>query len=165
MKNTLHHAWVHLLIAGLTALTFGITVIVFPSISLFNLIIVFAAYMILKGFAIAIGALETKDLEPYWSFLLWYGILNILTGITAAVYPLITMIILGFIVSVNLIIGGILQIIIAIYIRKEIRGEGWLLLSGVVTSTAAIYIYTIPRIDNMKILFLIAIAAAWLVYS
>jgi uncharacterized membrane protein HdeD (DUF308 family) len=45
------------------------------------------------------------------------------------------------------------------HLCKQVRGEIWLLFSGATALTAGVYIYLIPRINPLTILYLIAIAA------
>ena len=159
MKNTLHRVWLEMLIAGLSALIFGAVILVFPAIPLSSLILVFAGYMVIKGLSLSIGAWLAKRKESYWSFLFWYGILNTTTGVIAARYPNITILILGFIVALNLLLSGILQIVVAFHLRKEVPGDGWLIISGGITLVAGVYIYIMPRVSSTAILFLVAIAS------
>jgi uncharacterized membrane protein HdeD (DUF308 family) len=158
MKKTLHDARFALLISGISSLVFGIITLAVPTIPLLFLVELFSGYIIIKGFTISIGALQTKKEERHWLFLLGYGIQNIIVGIITLVFPVPTLFILGFIVSINLLICGILQIMIAYHLRKEVKGIGWLVFSGIVAITAGAYIYIIPRISAPIILDLIAIA-------
>jgi uncharacterized membrane protein HdeD (DUF308 family) len=159
MKKILHKAWVHLFMAGTISFLFGIVILFIPEIPLLTLIELFAAYMLMKGLALVLGAWRARKEDNYWLFLLSYGVLNIITGIVAYKYVQITLIILGFIVSFNLLISGILQIVMAIHLHKEIRRADWLILSGAITLIAGTYIYFIPRIGALTIFYLIAGAA------
>src|SRR4030095_2835247 len=159
MKNTLHQVWIEILIAGLSAFFFGMAILAFSVMSLATLIWVFAFYMFIKGLSLSIGAGRTKRKESYWHFLLAYGIVNIVTGIVAANFPNVTILILGFIVSINLLFSGIVQIIMAFHLRKDIPRDGWLMVSGGVTLTAGAYIYIMPRVSSTTILFLVAVAS------
>jgi uncharacterized membrane protein HdeD (DUF308 family) len=159
MKNTLHRVWIEILIAGLSAFLFGVAILVFSTMPLFILLWVFAIYMFIKGLSLSIGAARTKRKESYWHFLLAYGIVNIVTGIVSANYPNVTILILGFIVSINLLFSGILQLIMAFHLRKEIPREGWLIVSGSITLSAGAYIYIMPRVSSTTILFLVAVGS------
>jgi uncharacterized membrane protein HdeD (DUF308 family) len=158
MTNTLHKASIYLLIAGISSLLFGIVTLADSDMSLSFLIRLFAAFMVVKGLSLSAGALRTCREDSHWGFLLAYGIVNIITGIAAFLYPDTTLIILGFIVSVNMLIGGILQIVMAIHVHKEIKQGIWLIFSGIITLVAGLYIYMIPRIEAITILYLIAIS-------
>jgi uncharacterized membrane protein HdeD (DUF308 family) len=127
-------------------------------IPLLFLVELFAGYIIIKGITISIGALQTRQEERHWLFLLFYGIQNILTGILTLVFPVPTLFILGFIVSINLLVSGILQMMIAYHLRKEVKGISWLVFSGIVAATAGAYIYIVPRVSAPTILELIAIS-------
>jgi uncharacterized membrane protein HdeD (DUF308 family) len=157
MKKALHKARVALLISGASSVLFGLIVLTFP-IPLLYLVELFAGYIIIKGFTISIGALQTRHEERHWLFLLCYGIQNVLTGIVTLVFPVPTLFILGFIVSINLLVSGTLQIMIAYQLRKEIKGAGWLVFSGIIATSAGAYVYIIPRINASTILALIAIS-------
>src|SRR5258706_7994300 len=159
MKKTLHKARVHLFVSGIYSLLFGTLVLAFPSMPLLSLVRLFSGYTFLKGIALSIGAGQNRREETHWLFLLGYGILNVATGVIAFVSPNVTLILLGFIASVNLLMGGILQVIMAIHLHREIRQAGWLIFSGIITIVAGFYIYLMPRIDALTILHLIAGAA------
>lgn len=159
MKRTLHKAWTHILAAGIASLLFGLIALLWPAIPLLSLIWLFAAYMILKGLSFIIGSWETRKEDSKWWLLFLYGLLCIITGIVAAAYPGLTTLILGFIISLNLLAGGLLQIVMAIHVRKEIKGEGWLILSGIITVAAAIYLLMVPGGGALAMLWFIAIVA------
>ena len=159
MKRTLHKAWKNILAAGIASLLFGIVGLLWPAIPLLSLIWIFAAYMIVKGLAFIVGSWETRKEDSKWWLLFLYGLLCIVTGIIAAAYPELTTLILGLIISLNFLAAGILQIAMAIHVRKEIKGEGWLILSGIITVEAAIYLLMIPGGGALAMLWFIALVA------
>lgn len=159
MKKIIHRAWRHLLFAGIVSLLFGIVAFVWPLIPLYTFIWLFAITIILQGISICVGAFEAKKEESNWWLLLLYGLLFIVTGVVAAAYPGITAILLGFIISINLIAGGLLQIVMAIHLRKEIRGEGWMALSGLITLAGGIYLLMLPGGGALAMLWFIATIA------
>ena len=159
MKQILHRAWRHLLVTGICSLLFGILALVWPAISLFTLIWMFAAFIIIQGIVIMVGALQSRKDEKNWWLLLLYGLLCVATGVVAGLYPGLTTIILGFIISVNFLLSGILQIVMAIQLRKEIKGEGWLIISGLLLAAAGIYLLLIPGGGALAMLWVIAVAA------
>jgi len=159
MKKIIHRAWRHVLFAGIVSLLFGLIAVIWPGISLLTLIWIFAASVVLQGISICVGAFETRKEETNWWMLLLYGLLCVASGVIAFLYPGITAILLGFIISINLLAGGMLQVVMAVHLRKEIRGEGWLALSGLITMAAGIYLLMIPGGGALAMLWLIAIIA------
>lgn len=159
MKRTLHKAWKNILAAGIASLLFGLIGLLWPAIPLLSLIWIFAAYMILKGLSFIAGSWEARREDDKWWLLFLYGLLCVVTGIIAAAYPGLTTLILGLIISLNLLAAGLLQIAMAIHVRKEIKGEGWLILSGLITVAAAIYLLIIPGGGALAMLWFIALVA------
>lgn len=81
--------WWLVLIRGILAIVFGILAIAFPVLTLVGLTIVFAAYSIVDGVAAIVHAIRTRDRNPRWGWLLFQGIVSVLAGIVAAVFPLV----------------------------------------------------------------------------
>jgi len=78
-------------------------------------------------------------------------------SIVAIRYPEISIVILSFIVSINLLISGILQIVVAFYLPREVHRRVLLVASGIITILAGLYIYIVPRVSSGAILILFAI--------
>ena len=157
MKNALHGVWIQLLVAGSASLLFGGMIFVLPEISLPDFLWVRAVYMLIKGASLVIVVFRAKGKKPYWNLLLCYELLSIIASLAAAYYPVISIFILGFIVSISLLLSGILQIVISFYIPREVHRRGFLIASGIITLLAGGYIYIIPKIDTNTILLLLAI--------
>lgn len=156
-QNTLHRTWIPLLIAGLASLIFGAAIFAIPAISLMSFLWVRAAYMVIKGLALTIVVLRAKRKESYWDFLLCFELMSIVASIVAASYSGISTYILGFIISINLLLSGIIQVVMAFRLPREVHRRGLLIASGAITFLAGIYIYTIERISADAILILLAI--------
>src|SRR5262249_39474025 len=90
--------------------------------------------------------------RPIWSWVL-IGILDIAAGIVAFVVPGLTAFALLMFIAAWAIVMGVLQIVSAIRIRKEIDNEWLLALSGVVSLLFGIVMIVSPGAG--------ALAAAW----
>jgi uncharacterized membrane protein HdeD (DUF308 family) len=58
----------------------------------------------------------------------------------------ITAMVIIYVIAFQSIFGGILEIIVAIRERKEIEGEGWLILAGVVSIIFGIVLMMAPML-------------------
>ncbi len=127
--------WRLLLLRGIIAIVFGILAGVLPQISLEVLILLFGAYVLADG---ALGVWSAisghKEHEHRWVLLLW-GLVGVGVGILTFLAPGITTEALMFYIAIWAIATGVLEIIAAIRLRKEITGE-WLLILGGLTSIA-----------------------------
>src|SRR5689334_21061528 len=149
--------WIQLLVAGISSLTFGSVIFVFPAITLESFLWLRALYMFIKGVSLAIVVWQAKGKEPFWDFLLCFELMSIVISLLTVRYPEISIVILGFFVSVNLIISGIVQVVVAFHLPREVHRKLWLIASGTITVLAGLYIYVGPRVSSNAILFLFAI--------
>ena len=149
--------WIPLLTAGITSLVFGITVCVFREIPLISFLWLRAIYMFIKGISLTIVIFRAKGKETWWDFLLCFELVSMVASIVATRYPEISIIILSFIVSINLLISGILQLVVAFYLPRAVHRKWGMVATGVITLLAGMYIYIIPKVSSATILILFAI--------
>lgn len=132
------HNWKWFMLRGVLAFLLGIGAIVFPLSAVFAFTMVFAAYCFVDGIASLIAGIHGGQ-EPghRWGALVFSGIVGILIGILFLLMPLVATITYAFIVLVMLaawaIITGILEIIVAVRLHREIEGEWLLGLSGAIS--------------------------------
>jgi uncharacterized membrane protein HdeD (DUF308 family) len=121
--------WVHL-VRGLAAIALALCAIVWPGITLLALVFIFAAFAIIDGaMSILIGIRGEADGSVWWTMVL-LGVLSIAAGIIAFAWPELTLVVFLAIAAALAIVRGILEIVAAVRLRKEIQGEWLLALSG-----------------------------------
>lgn len=158
------HNWKWFMLRGVLALLLGIGAIIFPLSAVFAFTMLFAAYCFIDGVASLIAGIHGGQ-EPghRWGALVFSGIIGILIGILFLVMPLVATITYAFIVLVMLaawaIITGILEIAVAIRLRREIEGEWLLGLSGAISVLLGIGVIVLV-IPNPAASIL---SAAWLI--
>jgi uncharacterized membrane protein HdeD (DUF308 family) len=96
------------------------------------LVWLFGAYAFLDGLFNLISVLRRRrtQLRPWWALVL-SGIAGVATGVISFVWPGITALALVYLIAAWALITGVLEIIAAVRLRKEIKGEWLLALSGV----------------------------------
>jgi uncharacterized membrane protein HdeD (DUF308 family) len=147
--------WWVLLLRGIVAVLFGILAITSPGITLAVLVLLFGVYAVVDGcFALfaAIGGWSHR--EDRWLLLL-EGFIGIGAGILTLRAPGITTVALLFFMAAWALATGVLRIVAAIRLRKEITGEFWLVLSGIASVVFAFLVMTNPAAG--------ALAMAWLI--
>lgn len=132
------HNWKWFMLRGVLALLLGIGAIVFPLSAVFAFTLLFAAYCLVDGIAsLAAGARGAREPGHRWGALVFSGLVGILIGILFLVAPLVATVAYAFIVLVMLaawaIITGVLEIMAAIRLRREMEGEWLLGLSGAIS--------------------------------
>ena len=106
---------------GIAAVLFGLAALLWPGLTLFVLIIFFGAYVLVDGiFALVAGIRGSRDRR--W-VLLAEGALGILAGLISFFWPGITALALLYVIAFWAIFTGVLEVVMAISLRREIENE------------------------------------------
>ncbi|MDQ1921738.1 HdeD family acid-resistance protein [Massilia pseudoviolaceinigra] len=131
MNETLLRNWWLLAARGAIAIVFGVLAIAWPAVTLLTLAALFAAFALLGGAVWMFGAVRNRRNDSHWWMLMVFGLVSLAVGVLATFNPAITLLTLILLMGANALVSGVLDIVIAICVRKFIRGEWLLLLSGV----------------------------------
>lgn len=155
MAFELAHNWWTLVIRGIFALLFGVMAFAWPGITLGALVILYGAYAMADGvFAIAAAMGGGTQGVPWWAFLV-EGLVGILVGILTFIWPGITALVLLYLIAAWALITGVLEIVEAIRLRREIRGEWLLALSGFLSIIFALALVVNPGVGALAVVWLI----------
>jgi uncharacterized membrane protein HdeD (DUF308 family) len=155
MLNVLARNWWVLALRGIAAILFGILVFVWPGIALTSLILLFGAYAIVDGVLSIANGIRDRATNSRWWVMLLEGLVGILAGIATFIWPEITAFVLLYIIAFWAIFTGIMQIIAAIELRKEIEGELLLGLGGLASVIFGILLIVFPGTGALTVLWLI----------
>jgi uncharacterized membrane protein HdeD (DUF308 family) len=147
--------WWALALRGLAAIVFGVLAFAWPGLTLWALVLLFGAYMLVDGIFAIVGAVRAAGRETRWWLLLVEGVLGVLAGLVAFLWPGITALALLYLVAAWAIATGILQIIGAIRLRREIEGEWALILGGVLSVIFGLVLAVLPGSGILALVWLI----------
>lgn len=126
--------WWAFIIKGFLALIFSVLAFIMPVTAILALAIAFGAFALADGIFGIIASVRKIRKGNRWGWLIFSAIISILAGIAVIVSPLIaTVVIASFLwasISFWSIFVGISEIITALRLRKEIKGELWMIFSG-----------------------------------
>ena len=147
--------WVFVL-RGVLAILFGLGTFVMPGMTLLALVLLYAAYAFGDGLVAAIAAFtRRKPGEAFpWSVLL-IGLVGVAAGIVAFMYPGLTAIVLLYLIAAWHIVRGISEIFVAVQLRKEIEGEGWLIAGGALSVLFGLFLFARPGAGALALLWMI----------
>jgi uncharacterized membrane protein HdeD (DUF308 family) len=149
--------WWAMLLRGIAAVLFGILSFAWPEISLLTLMIVYGAYAIMDGAFLIIAAFR-GGASRYWLLLL-SGALGVAAGVIAIAWPGLTAIVLIFIIGWWSIVRGVMEIMLAIRVRREIPHEWLLILAGLLSVVFGVVLLAAPGSGALALIWLIALWA------
>ena len=129
--------WWIIALRGVLALIFAALAFWMPQSALLAMTLVFGAFSLVNGAFNLVAAVRHIQKKEHWGWLLFSGIVGILTGVVVLVAPWVaTMVMASFLwasVGFWAIFTGVLEISAAVRLRQEIKGEIWLALSGLLS--------------------------------
>jgi uncharacterized membrane protein HdeD (DUF308 family) len=156
MLEMLSRYWWAFVVRGIFAILFGILAYAWPGITLATLVIFFGAYILIDGVLLLINTIGNwGERDDPWLLLL-EGLLGMGIGVITLVAPGITAVVLIFYIAAWSLATGVLEIVGAIRLRREIQGEGWMILSGIASILFAILVMFFPGVGALGLLWLIA---------
>jgi uncharacterized membrane protein HdeD (DUF308 family) len=156
LRSMAEHWWL-MLLRGIAAVIFGILSLVWPAISALSLVLLWGAYTFADGI-FALGAAILGKAGPAQSrwWLAITGVLGIAAGLVAFFAPGLTAGVLLIFIAVWAIVIGVMAIVGAIQLRKEIEGEWLLILSGVLAVLFGVLMFFQPAAGALAVIWMIA---------
>ena len=159
MLEVLTRYWWAFIARGVLAIALGVMVFALPAITVPVLIIVFGVYIFVDGIFLVVKAIGGwKSRDDRW-LLLFEGLLGIGIGVITFFAPGVTAISLLFFIAAWSLTTGILEIVGAIRLRKEIQGEVWWILSGIVSVLFAVLLMIFPGAGILGLIWLLGVYA------
>lgn len=137
--------WWAVLLRGLLGMVFGVITFIWPGLSLASLVLVYGAFAFADGVLALVGAIrgETDEGGRRWAMVL-RGLLGLGAGIVTILWPGITTIALLTVIAAWALVGGVLEIVSAIRLRRVIRGEWAMALSGLLSVGLGVMLIIFP---------------------
>ena len=134
---SLSQNWWLFVLRGVLALIFAALAFWMPQSALLAMTIMFGAFSLVNGAFNLFAAVRHIQKKERWGWLLFSGIVGILTGVVVLVAPWVATIVLASFLWASVgfwaIFTGVLEISAAVRLRREIKGEIWLALSGLLS--------------------------------
>jgi len=129
MLRLLSRHWWVLALRGLLAVIFGALALIWPAITVSALVILFGIYAIFDGLLSLFSALTNRN-RPGWLLLLIGSIAGIAVGILTFIWPRVTALMLLYVIAAWALVTGVLELVAAFQLRRELEGEWALALAG-----------------------------------
>jgi uncharacterized membrane protein HdeD (DUF308 family) len=160
MLERLSRYWWLLALRGALAVVFGVLALIWPGITVAALVFLYGAYAIVDGaFSLGAGIMNTRETGGQRWWLIFQGVLGIVAGIVAFVWPAITALVLLILIGVWAVFTGVMQIVAAVQLRREIDNEWLLGLGGALSVLFGLIVLFRPGSGALAVVWLIAVYA------
>ncbi len=148
--------WGWIVLRGAAAVAFGGLAFTWPGVTLIVLTLWWGAYALAEGILALIAAFRVRDGgRPMWTLVV-IGILGIAAGVMTFLWPTMTALLLLTLIAVWAFFMGIFQIVAAVRLRKEIKNEWLLALSGLVSVLFGALMLARPGEGALAVVWVIA---------
>jgi uncharacterized membrane protein HdeD (DUF308 family) len=159
MLDTLARYWWTVALRGAVAILFGLLALIWPTITALALVLLFGAYVLVDG-VLALGsalfggrAAGLDGRSRAW--LVVEGIAGVGIGIITFIWPQATTLVLLWLIAAWAIVTGVIEIVAAVRLRREIRGEWLLALAGVLSVGFGLLLAIWPAAGALTLIVLI----------
>jgi uncharacterized membrane protein HdeD (DUF308 family) len=149
--DQLSRNWWAIALRGLFAICFGALAFIWPGLTLTMLVLFFGAYALVNGLFTVVAAFNAPKGYPRFGALLMSGLVGILIGVLTFFWPGVTTLTLLYLIGAYAILTGLLEIFVAISLRKELTGEWALILSGALSVLFGLILFVRPGAGALAI--------------
>jgi uncharacterized membrane protein HdeD (DUF308 family) len=147
-----------LIARGLIAIAFAIVTFLWPGPAIGALAVLFGAYAFVDGIGGIVAGLERIGDPKWWASFLT-GIIGVIAGIVAFMLPGITIEAFVWMIAIWAIARGVLDLIVARWLRRMAEGEWMLALAGVLSIVFGLLLFTYPTAGAIYVVWWVALYA------
>lgn len=144
MPVVLRNNWWALVLRGAISILFALATFALPGITIAVLVTIFGFYALFDGVFAIVSTVKAVQGHRRWGAFLFEGIVGILFGLYAIVFPIAAAAAFVIFVAVWAIFTGILEIMAAIRLRRHIKGEWLLVMLGVLSILLGVILVAAP---------------------
>ena len=157
LPSLARHWWVFL-VRGLVAIAFGLVAFFYPVATLYTFILFYAVFSIVDGLFAVVSAVRERGMGARW-WLALIGVLGVVAGAAAYLWPGLTALAVLTLIGIWALVYGVVEIIGAIRLRKEIDNEWLLLAHGILAALFGLIVLARPSAGALALIWLIALFA------
>jgi uncharacterized membrane protein HdeD (DUF308 family) len=144
-----------MLIRGVASIVIGILAVAWPGMTIAVLVGIFGVYAIIDGITnLFIGFSPARAGGRSWAHVA-QGLVGIGAGILTFLWPGVTALALVLFIATWAVVTGVFEIVAAIRLRKVIKGEWLLALSGALSVAFGVLVFAFPAAGAVGIAFVL----------
>jgi len=143
-------------IRGIAAIVFGVIAFTHPVMAIATLVLFFGAWVLIDGIFRIFGAIKHRGSDSDWAWQLVIGLIGIIVGLLTFHAPQVTALALVIYIAAWALMIGASEIVMAVKLRHEIKGEWFLILMGLASIVFAVLLLWNPVAGAAAVIWLIA---------
>lgn len=147
--------WWTFVLRGAVAILFGGFAFLAPVWGIAILVALFAAWAIIDGVGSLVTGVRTRGQDRSWWLEILEGLVGIAAGVIAVALPEFAAQALVLIIGAWAVVTGAIEIVLAVRLRRVIRGELWMGLAGVASILFGILLVLFPAAGALSLVWLI----------
>ena len=149
-------SWKSLALRGVAAVVFGVLTLFWPGLTLWALVVLWGAYVLVDGISILGDVLtHAPGTDDRRGWLIFQGMTGIVAGVLTFIWPDITALALLFLIAAWAFVTGVFEIAAAVRLRRIMSNEWLLGLFGVLSIAFAIGLVVTPGAGALVITWFI----------
>jgi uncharacterized membrane protein HdeD (DUF308 family) len=158
MRSLLARNWWAVALRGVFAIIFGVIALFMPGAAMGALVLLFAAYMLVDGIFAIVAAVKAARQHERWGWLVVEGIIDLIAGTIALVWPLATIVAFVYVMAAWAIISGAALTAAAFRLNVP-HGRGWMLFGGIVSMLWGFMLIVWPLVGAVVLTWWMAVYA------
>jgi uncharacterized membrane protein HdeD (DUF308 family) len=156
MLSILLRSWWVLILRGLFAVLLGLIAIVWPDITVFVIVTIFGAFLMLDGMIqVWVGFIGRGRDEQWWTDAL-LGVLAVVGGVAVIAWPGVTAVGLVVFIGAAIAVYGAIMLYQAYRLRDEMTGERLLIANGALSLLLGLVFMVFPSAGAVSLVYVIA---------
>ena len=147
--------WWAMALRAAAAIMLGVIAFTLTAPTLLALVIVFGIYALVDGLLALVAAIRGLRRKGRWGAMLLHGIVGTIAGVIALLNPSIGALALVYLVATWAFITGVLEITMAIRLRKLMTGEWLWILGGILSLALSILMVLFPAAGASSLVWVI----------
>ena len=154
LLEKLSRNWWTVVLRGVVAVIFGVLAIAWPGATIGALVMLFGVYTLFDGILALVAAFAGGTGTPWWALVL-KAIASVIVAGIAFLMPGLTALTLLYLIAFWAIVIGLMEITVALRLRKEIQGEAFLVIAGVLSILFGVFLFARPGEGALTVTWMI----------
>jgi len=159
LKALIKGVWWMFLLKGIVAIVFGLVALLMPAAAAVSLLMALGFYALFDGASTVWGAVKVRKIDGSWWILALEGLLGVLIGWMALSRPGEVTLLFLYAFAFWAVFGGVLRIVLAIRLRKEIQGEFTMIAAGAMSVLFGAFLFSRPIAGLLSVMWMIGAIA------